>query len=169
MNDGDIRREIAASDRSNDLLITDKGEVVVRILFGPTQAAWDDFGGSVVTTHRIEGEADSAARRAHCELGVGDVRVRRRSADDLAAAIGSALEAGMVRTLDGVALWAAIHGWERQGMVRTSVTLTCVRLLPLRYAHVFLTSLVGARLGAPWRGILPDRRAFVPFRGEEGG
>jgi len=36
-------------------------------------------------------EADSAARRAHCELGVGDVRVRRRSADDLAAAIGSAL------------------------------------------------------------------------------
>ena len=111
--------------------------MVVRILFGPTQSAWDDFGGSVVTTHRIEGEADSAARRAHCELGVGDVRVRRRSADDLAAAIGSALEAGMMCTLDGVALWAAIHGWERQGMVRTSVTLTCVRLLPLRYAHVF--------------------------------
>jgi hypothetical protein len=45
----------------------------------------------VVSTHRIEGEADSAARRAHRELGVGDVRVRRRSADDLAAAIGSAL------------------------------------------------------------------------------
>jgi hypothetical protein len=45
----------------------------------------------VVSTHRIEGEADSAARRAHCELGVSDVRVRRRSADDLAAAIGSAL------------------------------------------------------------------------------
>jgi len=91
----------------------------------------------VVSTHRIEGEADSAARRAHCELGVSDVRVRRRSADDLAAAIGSALQAGMVRTLDGVALWAAIHGRERQGMVRTSVTLTCMRLLPLWYAHVF--------------------------------
>jgi hypothetical protein len=45
----------------------------------------------VVATHCIEGEADSAAQRAHCELGVGDVRVRRRSADDLAAAIGSAL------------------------------------------------------------------------------
>ena len=137
MNDGDIRREVAASDRSNDLLITDKGEVVAWILLGPTQSTRDDFGGSVIATHRIEGEADSAARRAHCELGVGDVRVRRRSADDLAAAIGSALKAGMVRTLDGVALWAAIHGWERQGMVRTSITLTCVRLLPLRYAHVF--------------------------------
>ena len=32
-----------------------------------------------------------------------------------------------------------------------------------------MTSLIGALLGAPWRGILPDRRAFVPFRREEGG
>lgn len=169
MGDRDIRRELAASDRSNDLFITNEGEMIARILFGPTKATRDDFGGSVVTTHRIEGEADSAVRRAHCALGVGDVRVRRRSADDLAAAIGSALKAGMVRTLDGVALRAAIHGRELQGMVRTSVTLTCMRLLPLRYAHDFLTSLVGARLGAPWRGILPDRRAFVPLRGEESG
>ena len=110
--------------------------MVVGILFGPAQTAWNNFGGTVVATHCIEGEADSAAGRAHCELGVGDVRVRRRSADDLAAAIGSALEAGMVRTLHGVALWAAIHGRKRQGMVRTSVTLTCMRLLPLWYAHV---------------------------------
>lgn len=110
MGDRDIRRELAASDRSNDLFITNKGEMVARILLGPTQATRDNFGGSVVTTHRIEGEADSSVRRAHCELGVGDVRVRRRSADDLAAAIGSALETGMVRTLDGVALRAAIHG-----------------------------------------------------------
>jgi hypothetical protein len=137
VNNGDIRWELAASDRANDLLVTNKGEVVVGVLFGPSQAAWNNFSGTVVSTHRIEGEADSAARRAHRELGVGDVRVRRRSADDLAAAIGSALKAGMMRTLDGVALWAAIHGWERQGMVRTSVTLTCVRLLPLWYAHVF--------------------------------
>ena len=91
MNNGNIRREIATGDGANDLLVTDKGEVVVGILFGPSQATWDNFGGTVVATHRIEGEADSAARRAHCELGVGDVRVRRRSADDLAAAIGSAL------------------------------------------------------------------------------
>ena len=111
--------------------------MVSGILSRPAQAAWDNFGGTVVTTHCIEGEADRAARRAHCVLGVGDVRVRRRSADDLAAAIGSALEAGMVCTLHGVALWAAIHGWKRQGMVRTSVTLTCVRLLPFWYAHVF--------------------------------
>ena len=91
VDDGDIRWKFATSDRANDLLITDEGEVVGGILFGPAQAAWDNFGGTVVTTHRIEGEADSAARRAHCELGVGDVRVRRRSTDDLAAAIGSAL------------------------------------------------------------------------------
>ncbi len=91
VNNGNIRREIATGDGANDLLVTDKGEVVVGILFGPSQAARNNFGGTVVATHRIEGEADSAARRAHCELGVGDVRVRRRSADDLAAAIGSAL------------------------------------------------------------------------------
>ena len=91
VNDGDIGWEFATSDRTNDLLITDEGEVVVGVLFRPAQAARNNFGGTVVTTHRIEGEADSAARRAHCELGVGDVRVRRRSADDLAAAIGSAL------------------------------------------------------------------------------
>ena len=91
MDDGDIRWEFAASDRANELLVTNEGEVVVGVLFGPSQAARNNFGGTVVSTHRIEGEADSAARRAHRELGVGDVRVRRRSADDLAAAIGSAL------------------------------------------------------------------------------
>lgn len=91
VNNGNIRWEFATSYRANDLLITDEGEVVGGILFGPAQATWDNFGRTVVTTHRIEGEADSAARRAHCELGVGDVRVRRRSTDDLAAAIGSAL------------------------------------------------------------------------------
>jgi len=91
VNNGDIGWEIATGDGANDLLITDEGQVVGGILLGPSQAAWDNFGGTVVATHRIEGEADSAARRAHCELGVGDVRVRRRSADDLAAAIGSAL------------------------------------------------------------------------------
>lgn len=109
MNDGDIAGKFAAGNRANDLLITDKGEVVIGILSRPAQAAWDNFGGTVVTTHCIEGEADRAARRAHCVLGVGDVRVRRRSADDLAAAIGSALRAGMVGALDRVALWATIH------------------------------------------------------------
>ena len=91
VNDGDIRWEFATSDRTNDLLVTNEGQMVGGILLGPAQAAWNNFGGTVVATHCIEGEADSAAQRAHCELGVGDVRVRRRSADDLAAAIGSAL------------------------------------------------------------------------------
>jgi hypothetical protein len=91
MNNGDVRWKFAASNRTNDLLVTDERQMVVGILLGPSQATWDNFGGTVVSTHRIEGEADSAARRAHCELGVSDVRVRRRSADDLAAAIGSAL------------------------------------------------------------------------------
>jgi hypothetical protein len=83
--------------------------MVVGVLERPTKSAGNYFRCAVITTHRIECEADRAVRHAHRALRVGDVRVRRRSADDLTAAIGSALRAGMVGALNRVALRATIH------------------------------------------------------------
>jgi hypothetical protein len=91
----------------------------------------------MIAAHRIESEADSAALRAHCWLGVSWICVRSGWASDhLATSIGAAAFAGVMGAFRRAALGTAIHRRNRQRMMRATISLARLGCLSLRYAHV---------------------------------
>jgi arginine/ornithine N-succinyltransferase beta subunit len=60
VHDARIRRECAASKLEEERLIANKDQLVMRVLFRPTDATWDYLCGTVVAAHCIECKADAA-------------------------------------------------------------------------------------------------------------
>jgi hypothetical protein len=60
VHDPRIHRECAACKLEQERLITNEDQLVMRMFTCPSDAAWNNFCGTVVAAHCIECKADAA-------------------------------------------------------------------------------------------------------------